>query len=235
MNGYGKTIIALDFPTGEQALDFLKSFTHQVWVKVGMELFYAAGPEIVQKIKALGHKVFLDLKVCDIPNTVKGAMRDLAKYGADMVDCLAMGGKTMMEAALEGLKEGSQGKECPKLIAVTVLTSLDKHALNAEIGIPGEPLESVQRLAKLAQEAGLDGVVCSPYEAKTVKEICGGDFLAVTPGIRFASDSKGDQKRVATPAFAKEQGADMIVIGRSITKANNPLEAYLEAEKEMEN
>lgn len=230
----GKTIIALDFPGEKEALDFLKGFEKPVWVKVGMELFYAAGPEIVSKIKALGHKVFLDLKVCDIPNTVKGAMRDLAAYGADMVDCLAMGGKAMMEAALKGLEEGSQGKPRPKLIAVTVLTSLDKEALNNEIGVPGETIDEVGRLANLAKEAGLDGVVCSPYEASTVKERCGAGFLAVTPGIRFASDSKGDQKRVATPGFAKQQGADMIVVGRSITKSEDPKSAYERAEKEME-
>ncbi len=229
-----RTIVALDFPSGQKALDFLKQFTHPIWAKVGMELFYAAGPDIVSQIKALGHRVFLDLKVNDIPNTVKGAMRDLAGYGADMVDLMCLGGSAMMRAAVEGLAEGSKGKARPLCLGVTVLTSLDEKALREELNIGVSPLVEVEHLARLAKDCGLDGCVCSPYEAGAVKRAGGSDFLAVTPGIRFATDAKGDQKRVATPSFAKAQGADMIVVGRSITSAADPLAAYAEAEREME-
>ncbi|MBE6121444.1 MAG: orotidine-5'-phosphate decarboxylase [Erysipelotrichaceae bacterium] len=221
-----KTIIALDFSSADQVVEFLKQFDEPVYVKIGMELTYAEGLSIVETVKKMGHHIFLDLKLCDIPNTVKGGMRNLAKLGVDMVNVHCSGGIAMMKAAKEGLIEGAKDGQVPLLIGVTILTSISQEALNNELGIQGEVLDTVVRYAKNAKEAGLDGVVCSVHEAKAIREACGPDFVTVTPGIRLASDNVNDQKRVATPAYAKEQGAHMIVVGRSITGSANPKETY---------
>ncbi|MBR3639860.1 MAG: orotidine-5'-phosphate decarboxylase [Clostridia bacterium] len=219
-------IIACDFPDAETTYDFLKKFKdRKPFVKIGMELFYSEGPDIVRKIKALGHKVFVDLKLHDIPNTVRGGMRSLSSLGADMVNVHASGGSAMMEAAVEGLTAGG-GSERPILIAVTVLTSTDAARLKDEI-LVGETLEkTVDSYAALAARSGLDGVVCSPLEAKRVKSVCGESFLTVTPGIRFADGNSDDQKRIATPEFARENGSDYIVVGRAVTGAADPVAAY---------
>lgn len=217
-----KTIIALDFSSRQEVLDFLSQFDQPVTVKIGMELTYAEGLDMVREVKAMGHDVFLDLKLHDIPNTVKGGMKNLAALGADIVNCHAAGGIEMMKAAKEGIELGAGEGKKPLVIAVTQLTSTSKEAMNEQQGIPGEVIDSVIRYAKAAKESGLDGVVCSVHEAKAIKEACGEDFLTVTPGIRLATDSKDDQKRVATPEFAREQGCDYIVVGRSITKAADP-------------
>ena len=219
-------IIACDFPDAETTYDFLKRFKdRKPFVKIGMELFYSEGPDIVRKIKALGHKVFVDLKLHDIPNTVRGGMRSLSSLGADMVNVHASGGSAMMEAAVEGLTAGG-GSERPILIAVTVLTSTDAARLKDEI-LVGETLEkTVDSYAALAARSGLDGVVCSPLEAKRVKSVCGESFLTVTPGIRFADGNSDDQKRIATPEFARENGSDYIVVGRAVTGAADPVAAY---------
>ena len=217
-----KTIIALDFSSRQEVLDFLSQFDQPVTVKIGMELTYAEGLDMVREVKAMGHDVFLDLKLHDIPNTVKGGMKNLAALGADIVNCHAAGGIEMMKAAKEGIELGAGEGKKPLVIAVTQLTSTSKEAMNEQQGIPGEVIDSVIRYAKAAKEAGLDGVVCSVHEAKAIKEACGEDFLTVTPGIRLATESKDDQKRVATPEFAREQGCDYIVVGRSITKAADP-------------
>lgn len=221
-----KTIIALDFSSADQVTEFLKQFKEPVYVKIGMELTYAEGLSIVETVKKMGHHIFLDLKLCDIPNTVKGGMRNLARLGVDMVNVHCSGGIAMMKAAKEGLAEGAEDGKVPLLIGVTILTSISQDALNNELGIPGEVLDTVVRYAKNAKEAGLDGVVCSVHEAKAIREACGEDFLTVTPGIRLADDNVNDQKRVATPAYAKEQGASMIVVGRSITGSADPKAAY---------
>lgn len=229
-----RTIIALDFSTREQVIDFLKQFDEPVYVKIGMELTYACGLDIIREVKAMGHKIFLDLKLHDIPNTVKGGMKNLAALGVDIVNCHCAGGIEMMKAAKQGLIEGTpEGKEVPKLIGVTILTSTSQEAMNQELGIPGAVLDTVVHYAKNAKEAGLDGVVCSVHEARAIHEACGNDFMTVTPGIRLAGNSVDDQKRVATPTLAREQGCDMIVVGRSITKAENPAETYSLIEKEI--
>jgi len=231
-----RTIIALDFSSREEVISFLKQFDEPVYVKIGMELTYACGLDIVKEVKAMGYKIFLDLKLHDIPNTVKGGMKNLAALGVDIVNCHCGGGIAMMRAAKEGLIEGTpEGKEVPKLIGVTILTSTSQEGMNNEMGIPGAVIDTVVHYAKNAKEAGLDGVVCSVLEAKAIHEACGNDFLTVTPGIRLAGNSKDDQKRVATPEFANEQGCDMIVVGRSITKAENPVETYRQIEKEISN
>jgi len=231
-----RTIIALDFSSREEVISFLKQFDEPVYVKIGMELTYACGLDIVKEVKAMGHKIFLDLKLHDIPNTVKGGMKNLAALGVDIVNCHCGGGIAMMRAAKEGLIEGTpEGKEVPKLIGVTILTSTSQEGMNNEMGIPGAVIDTVVHYARNAKEAGLDGVVCSVLEAKAIHEACGNDFLTVTPGIRLAGNSKDDQKRVATPEFANEQGCDMIVVGRSITKAENPVETYRQIEKEISN
>lgn len=221
-----KTIIALDFSSKEEVLRFLEPFTEPVSVKIGMELTYAEGLDMVKAVKDMGHDVFLDLKLHDIPNTVKGGMKNLAGLGADIVNCHASGGIAMMKAAREGVELGAPKGKRPLVIAVTQLTSTSKEAMNDELGIPGEVLDCVVQYAKNAKEAGLDGVVCSVHEAAAIKEACGKDFLTLTPGIRLASDSKDDQKRVATPEYAKEQGCDYIVVGRSITRADDPKAAF---------
>ena len=229
-----RTIIALDFSTREQVIDFLKQFEEPVYVKIGMELTYACGLEMVREVKNMGHKIFLDLKLHDIPNTVRGGMKNLAKLGVDIVNCHCAGGIEMMKAAKQGILEGTpEGQEPAKLIGVTILTSTSREMMNEELGIEGEVIDTVIRYAKNAREAGLDGVVCSVHEAKAIHDACGEDFLTVTPGIRLAGNSVDDQKRVATPSYAKEQGCDMIVVGRSITKAEDPYATYCLIEKEM--
>ncbi len=225
-------IIACDFAGTEETLAFLESFgDERPFVKIGMELFYAEGPQIVRLLKARGHKIFLDLKLHDIPNTVEKSMRVLRDLGADIVNLHAAGTRAMMEAALRGLtrEDGTR----PLLIAVTQLTSTDQQAMESELLINKPLNEVVLSYAENAKNAGLDGVVCSPLEAGAVHDRCGEGFLTVTPGVRFAEGDKGDQKRVATPALARELGADYIVVGRPITKAADPLAAYTRCRKEF--
>lgn len=229
-----KTIVALDFSTREDLFAFLSKFEEPIYVKTGMELTYAFGLDIISEIRQLGHHIFLDLKLHDIPNTVKQAMKNLARLDVDIVNLHCAGGIAMMKAAIEGLEEGAVDGKRPLCIGVTQLTSTSKEAMNEELGIPGEVIDCVIKYAKNAKAAGLDGVVCSVHEARAIHEACGNDFLTVTPGIRLADDSKDDQKRVATPAFAKEQGCDHIVVGRSITKSADPLETYRRIEAIME-
>lgn len=220
-------IIACDFASADETLAFLDQFEKKPFVKIGMELFYAEGPSIVKKLKERGHKVFLDLKLHDIPNTVKKSMKVLGAYGVDIVNVHAAGTIAMMEAAKAGLMEGA--KDCdsePLLIAVTQLTSTDEETMKKDLLIDRPLDEVVAHYAKNAAAAGLDGVVCSAHEAAKVHELCGKDFAAVTPGIRLAGDAAGDQKRVMTPAKAKEVGSDYIVVGRSITAAADPIAAY---------
>ena len=218
-------IIACDFASGEETLAFLDRFTgKKPFVKIGMELFYAEGPQIVRQIKARGHKIFLDLKLHDIPNTVKKAMAVLSRLDVDMVNLHAAGTCDMMRAAVEGLTRPDGTR--PILLAVTQLTSTDRERMNNDILIPGEVADCVRHYALCAKQSGLDGVVCSPLEASIVKQACGKDFLCVTPGIRFADSDKGDQARVTTPAMARQMGSDCIVVGRPITAASDPVAAY---------
>ena len=218
-------IIACDFPSGEETLAFLDRFTgEKPFVKIGMELFYAEGPQIVRAIKARGHKIFLDLKLHDIPNTVKKAMRSLSALDVDIVNLHAAGTCAMMEAALEGLTRPDGSR--PLLIAVTQLTSTNQKAMEEELLIEKPLDEVVMAYAANAAAAGLDGVVCSPLEAGKVHERCGANFLTVTPGVRFADGDVGDQKRVTTPARARELGSDYIVVGRPITQSADPVAAY---------
>lgn len=228
-----KTIVALDFSTKEEVMNFLQGFSEPIYVKIGMELTYACGLEIVKEVRALGHHIFLDLKLHDIPNTVKGGMKNLAKLDVDIVNLHCAGGSAMMKAAIEGLDEGAIDGKRPLCIGVTQLTSTSKEAMNEELGILGEVKDCVIKYAKLAKDSGLDGVVCSVHEARAIHEACGNDFLTVTPGIRLSDDAKDDQKRVATPSFAKEEGCDHIVVGRSITKSENPQQTYLDIEAMM--
>jgi len=218
-------IIACDFPTAEETLAFLDRFTgRKPFVKIGMELFYAEGPDIVKKIKERGHRIFLDLKLHDIPNTVKRAMAVLSRLDVDICNLHAGGTVRMMEAALEGLTRPDGTR--PLLIAVTQLTSTDQESMERDLLIK-EPIEEVvMHYANCAKRAGLDGVVCSPLEAGKVHGACGKDFLTVTPGVRLAGDAAGDQRRVTTPADAKKLGSDYIVVGRSITGAADPVAAY---------
>lgn len=218
-------IIACDFPSAEETFAFLDKFEgKKPFVKIGMELFYAEGPEIVRQIKAKGHKIFLDLKLHDIPNTVKKAMRVLSRLDVDMCNLHAAGAAPMMEAALEGLTRDDGSR--PILIAVTQLTSTDQQTMERDLLIK-EPIDRVvMHYAKTAANAGLDGVVCSPLEAKKVHETCGDGFLTVTPGVRFSDGDRGDQKRVMTPEEARKIGSDYIVVGRPITAAENPVAAY---------
>ena len=218
-------IIACDFNSAEETLRFLDNFTgRKPFVKIGMELFYAAGPDIVKELKKRGHPVFLDLKLHDIPNTVKKSMAVLSGLGADIVNLHAAGTGAMMKAALEGLTRPDGTR--PLLIAVTQLTSTDQAALESDILIEKPLEEVVLSYARNAKSCGLDGVVCSPLEAGSVHAACGEGFLTVTPGVRFADGDKGDQKRVTTPAEAKKLGSDYIVVGRPITQAENPVAAY---------
>ena len=218
-------IIACDFASREATLAFLDKFTDvKPFVKIGLELFYAEGPEIVREIKRRGHKIFLDLKLHDIPNTVKKAMAVLRNLDVDVTNLHAAGTTAMMQAAIEGLtrEDGTR----PLLIAVTQLTSTDQEAMERDLLIK-EPIdEVVMHYAETAKNAGLDGVVCSPLEAGKVHDRCGQQFLTITPGVRFADGDVGDQKRVMTPAAAREIGSDMIVVGRPITAAEDPVAAY---------
>lgn len=218
-------IIACDFKNREETLKFLDQFTEEKpFLKIGMELFYSEGPDIVREIKKRGHKIFLDLKLHDIPNTVKKAMASLSKLDVDMCNVHAAGTIEMMKAALEGLtrEDGTR----PLLISVTQLTSTSEERMRNELLINENIDKVVMHYAKNSQIAGLDGVVCSPLEAGKVKEVCGKEFLTITPGVRFETDDVGDQVRVTTPKKAKEIGSDYIVVGRPITKAENPVEAY---------
>ena len=220
-------IIACDFDSKEKVFSFLEKFEgeeRKPFVKIGMELYYAEGPEIVREIKRRGHKIFLDLKLHDIPNTVKKSMAVLSRLDVDMTNLHAAGTGRMMEAAIEGLtrEDGTR----PMLIAVTQLTSTDEETMKEDLLI-NEPIDKVvMHYASVAKRSGLDGVVCSPLEAGKVHETCGKDFVTVTPGVRFADGDIGDQKRVMTPAAAKEIGSDYIVVGRPITAAEDPVAAY---------
>lgn len=218
-------IIACDFSSREETLAFLDRFPgKRPYVKIGMELFYAAGPEIVRELKARGHRVFLDLKLHDIPNTVKKAMAVLSGLDADMVNLHAAGTAAMMQAALDGVTRPDGSR--PMVIAVTQLTSTSQERMQEELLISRPMEETVLHYAENAARAGLDGVVCSPLEAERVHALCGASFVTVTPGIRFAGGEKGDQVRVTTPAKARELGADYIVVGRPITAAEDPAAAY---------
>ena len=225
-------IIACDFENKDKTLAFLDKFTgRKPFVKIGMELFYAEGPDIVREIKKRGHKIFLDLKLHDIPNTVKSAMKVLSNLDVDMTNVHASGTKAMMAAAKEGLtrEDGTR----PILIAVTQLTSTDQAALEDDLLI-NYPMEKVvEKYALNAKDSGLDGVVCSPLEAAKVHNSCGANFITVTPGVRFADGDKGDQKRVMTPEEAKKIGSDYIVVGRPITRADDPVAAYIRCIKEF--
>ena len=218
-------IIACDFASASQTFDFLDRFTDEKpFVKIGMELYYAEGPSIVCEIKARGHKIFLDLKLHDIPNTVKKSMAVLSKLDVDICNLHAGGTIRMMKAALEGLTRPDGTR--PLLIAVTQLTSTDQETMERDLLIHAPIADVVMHYAQNAKTAGLDGVVCSPLEAQKVHEICGSAFLTITPGVRFADGDIGDQKRVMTPAQAKEIGSDYIVVGRPITAADDPVAAY---------
>ena len=225
-------IIALDFDSKEKVFSFLDKFEgKKPFVKIGMELYYAEGPEIVKEIKKRGHKIFLDLKLHDIPNTVKKAMKVLSELDVDMTNLHASGTINMMKAAIEGLTRADGTR--PMLIAVTQLTSTDQESMENDLLIK-EPIDKVvMHYAENAKKAGLDGVVCSPLEAGKVHGVCGNEFVTVTPGVRLAGDAVGDQKRVTTPALAREIGSDYIVVGRSITGAENPVEAYERCLKEF--
>ena len=225
-------IIACDFDSAEKTFAFLDQFTgRKPFVKIGMELYYAEGPSIVREIKKRGHKIFLDLKLHDIPNTVKKSMAVLSRLDVDMTNLHAAGTCRMMEAAIEGLTRPDGTR--PMLIAVTQLTSTDEETMKADLLI-NEPIDKVVlHYASNAKKAGLDGVVCSPLEAGKVHDTCGKDFVTVTPGVRFADGDIGDQKRVMTPAAAKEIGSDYIVVGRPITAAEDPVAAYRRCVKEF--
>ncbi|MBS6463737.1 MAG: orotidine-5'-phosphate decarboxylase [Firmicutes bacterium] len=225
-------IVALDFPAWEETLAFLDLFTEEKpFVKIGMELFYGAGPEIVREIKRRGHKIFLDLKLHDIPNTVKKAMSVLSGLDVDLTNLHAGGTVAMMQAAVEGLTRPDGTR--PLLIAVTQLTSTSQEAMERDLWIQKPIDEVVMHYAENAKKAGLDGVVCSPLEAGKVHSRCGASFLTVTPGVRFADGEKGDQVRVTTPAKARELGSDLIVVGRPITAAADPVAAYRRAKAEF--
>lgn len=243
-------IIACDFRNADETIKFLDKLTRirsevvscddisigmgRPYVKIGMELFYAEGPQMIKKLKERGHKVFLDLKLHDIPNTVKKAMQILGGYGVDMVNVHAGGGIEMMKAAKEGLLLGAaRFADKPKLIAVTQLTSTDQETLRGELLIDKPMDEVVRQYALNAKAAGLDGVVCSAFEAAEIHEACGVDFITVTPGIRFEDNAADDQKRVMTPAKAKEAGSDYIVVGRPITAAERPIDAYEKCKEEF--
>ena len=221
-------IIACDFAGAEETFAFLDRFgglDRKPFLKIGMELYYAEGPAIVREIKRRGHRIFLDLKLHDIPNTVKKAMAVLSRLDVDIVNLHAAGTQAMMRAAIEGVTRADGTR--PLVIAVTQLTSTDQEAMERDLLIDRPLAEVVMHYAKTAKEAGLDGVVCSPLEAAAVHSACGERFLTVTPGVRFADGDVGDQKRVMTPAAAKEAGSDYIVVGRPITKAEDPVKAYL--------
>jgi orotidine-5'-phosphate decarboxylase len=217
-------MVALDYPDAEAAGGLIRKLEGiPCYLKVGMQLYYVAGPEFVRSLKDSGYKVFLDLKMHDIPNTVKGGAQSITRLGVDMFNVHAAGGKQMMEAALEGVEQAlAPGQRRPLVIAVTQLTSTSEEMLNKEIGIPGSMLDAVVRYAKLTRDAGLDGVVASPRETAWIKRACGQTFVAVTPGIRPAGAEQADQKRVMTPGEAFRQGSDYLVIGRPITASPDP-------------
>jgi len=221
-------ILALDFSEKEELNDFLKQFEgEKLFVKVGMEAFYQYGPKLVDELKQRGHHVFLDLKLHDIPNTVNKAMKGLAGLGVDLINVHASGGSRMMQAAVEGLEAGTRGgQKRPLCIGVTQLTSTSEEMLRNELHIATDMKNSVVSLAELAKESGIDGVVSSALEVPMIKEACGESFLTVTPGIRLEGDLAGDQNRVCSPKKARFLGSDFIVVGRSITRAKNPLSAY---------
>ena len=224
--------LALDFPDWRESERFLKdNELSGIPVKVGMQLFYREGPQLIEKLIEDKHPIFLDLKLHDIPTTVRRAMKNLAKLEVDIVNVHALGGGEMIAEAKEGLLQG--GANQTKLIAVTILTSMNNETMNQELLIPGELEAQVIHLAKLSKDNGADGVVCSVHEVNGIKQACGEDFLTVTPGIRLKNTSSNDQQRIATPAFAKQSGSDILVIGRSITKAENPKAAYEMAIKEI--
>lgn len=224
-----KPIIALDFPGEKEVMSFLGQFEEKLFVKIGMELYMQEGPNIVRKVKEHGHDIFLDLKIHDIPNTVKSAMKGLAGLGVDLVNVHAAGGRTMMEGALEGLEAGTPaGAKRAALIAVTQLTSTTEQQMQDEQKIALSLKESVLQYAQLTKQAGLQGVVCSVHEAQAIREACGDDFLRVTPGIRMLGGEAHDQQRIATPDGAKKDGSSLIVVGRAITGAVNPVKAYQE-------
>ena len=218
-------IIACDFSGKQQVFDFLDKFGEvRPFIKIGMELYYAEGPDIVRELKARGHKIFLDLKCHDIPNTVKKTMSVLSRLDVDITNLHASGGSAMMKAALEGLTRPDGTR--PLLIAVTQLTSTSQEVMNDELKISGDINDVISAYALNAKSSGIDGVVCSPLEAGKIHSVCGDGFLTVTPGVRFDDASKGDQSRIATPARAKELGSDYIVVGRPITAADDPVAAY---------
>ncbi|MDO4764971.1 MAG: orotidine-5'-phosphate decarboxylase [Eubacteriales bacterium] len=225
-------IVALDFPDAQSAIEFTQKFDQPIYVKIGMELFYAAGPSIVETIKKQGHKIFLDLKFHDIPNTVAGATRSCLELGADIMNLHAGGGSKMMLAAMEAITQ-STVKEKPLLIAVTQLTSTNAEMLKEELLIETAMEETVLSYAENAKKCGLNGVVCSALEVRRIKDKLGEDFITVTPGIRPADGEIGDQARVVTPQMAREIGSDYIVVGRPITKASNPVEAYQQIKRDF--
>jgi orotidine-5'-phosphate decarboxylase len=232
-----KVMVALDKPYQSAAIQIAEQLQGAgCWVKVGMELFYAAGPSVVRELKERGFRVFVDLKMHDIPNTVRGGARSITRMGADMFNVHAAGGTKMMASAIEGANEAVQAGDAPHLpliIAVTQLTSTSQETLNKEIGIPGPIEQAVVRYAQLAREAGLSGVVASAQEAAAIKQACGQGFITVTPGIRPRGADAGDQSRIMTPAEAVRQGTDFLVIGRPITAAENPKQALDQILKEM--
>lgn len=231
-----RIFLALDFPSWEKAKQFIEVNGFKgVPVKVGMELFYREGPSVIEKLKENDHPVFLDLKLHDIPTTVKRAMTNLAKLDVDLINVHALGGSKMIQAAKEGLLSGASNGHKTKLLAVTILTSMNGETMNRELLLTGKLDQNVVHFAEFAKQSGADGVVCSVHEAKQIKSVCGPFFLSVTPGIRLAQSEQNDQTRIATPAFARRNGADILVIGRSITQANDPYAAYEQAVKEWGN
>lgn len=225
--------LALDFSNWQETEQFLvKHQLDQVAVKVGMELFYREGPDVVKRLRDRGHEIFLDIKPHDIPTTIYKAMQNIAKLDVALTNVHGLGGGEMIRAAKAGLLDGARGSNVPDLLAVTLLTSIQEEGLKQELKIQSSIEETVVHLAKLAQDNGADGVVCSAHEVKALKAVCGRGFLAVTPGIRLLNSDSDDQKRVATPSLAKGNGADALVIGRSITLAEDPKQAYLIAKEE---
>lgn len=229
VNVQNRIIVALDFSSEQEVFNCVERLKGTAtYVKVGMQLYYSVGPRVVYALKEQGLKVFVDLKIHDIPNTAKGAMKSLASLGADIVNAHVAGGKEMLIAAREGLEQGSNRGETPLFIGVTQLTSTSRQMMNEEIGVPGSVVDCVEKYALLAKQSGLDGVVASALEVETIKRACGSDFITVTPGVRPVGANAGDQRRVATPAEAFSFGTDYVVIGRPITQASDPALAMRE-------